>query len=386
MIKKIFTFLIVIFPLLSIYQSGISTLTIADIFLISLFPFFLAKLFKTRKTIKISFVLLSITFLICIQMMIFMILGKIDTSSIFTTLRLLLYYFTLAIFTKELFLIIDGIKYYKIISLISSILYIVQFFLLKVGDFFLPGTIPFLKTEVDEYNLIMKNHLWTSSAYARPRSFFGEPSHFAVYVSLCLAILLIREKKRNWKLIGILTFAMLLSGSGMAIILCAIIYFTILIKSILFGRLTLKKILLVILCLSIFIPIFGSYTTTESFSIFYNRTFIEKDSTEGRFGNFKEAFSLDKDFDEILFGEGVYKISDIEGQKYITSIPRVYTYFGIIGFLIFINMTIYLFIRKKKLNLIAWSMLFIISFASEILFHNLSFVFIPYIIKEDNYE
>ena len=133
----------------------------------------------------------------------------------------------------------------------------------------------------------------------------------------------------------------------------------------------------------ILVPIGNIYLKSESFNIFYNRTFIEKDSTEGRFGNFLDAFKKEKSTREVLFGEGVYKIADVEGQDYITSIPRVYTYFGILGFIIFAIIAIYKLIKLKGMNKISWIILFTISFAGEILFHNLIFTYIPYILCDE---
>lgn len=383
-IKKIFTLMIVSFPILSVYNTGIATLTFADIFLLGLFPFFLFLFGMSNKRVKISWILLLITLLIFFQMLIYLLLGKIDSSEVLTTLRIVLYYFTLSFFCNEFFNLKFGIRCYKVTTIIASLLYIIQFIFLKIFNVFIPGTIPGFSTAVDEYNIIMTTHSWTSDAYARPRSLFSEPSHFAIYVSLCLAILLLQDETKNWKIISIITIAMLLSGSGMAIILCFIIYLFYIISNL--KKITIKKIVYTIICILISLPLFGAYITTDSFEIFFNRTFIEKDSTEGRFGNFIDSFHFDKNVDEVMFGEGMYKIADVEGQKYITSIPRVYTYFGLLGFSIFTIIVLYLFKNLKGLNWISWTILFFISFAGEILFHNLFFVFAPYIIKEEKDE
>ena len=385
-IEKIFTLLIVLFPILSIYNTGISTLTFADIILFMLLPFFSIHLVKKNKnkSIKVSLELLIISVLIFLQMLLYSLFNISETSSVLTTLRVLLYYMTLAIFVKELFNIKWGIRYYTIVSLFASILYIIQFISLKVFNIFIPGTLPGFSTSADVYNSIMRAGEWTSNAYARPRSLFAEPSHFAVYVSLCLAILLLQNQKKNWKIIIPITIAMLISGSGMAIALCFIAYLMFFIKNA--YKISKKKILYAICAIIIICPFLFYYTKTESFNIFFDRTFIEKDSTEGRFGNFIDSFDFNKKTYEVIFGEGMYKIADVEGQDYITSIPRIYTYFGIVGMIIFTFLSIKNFIKLRGINFISWFMLFVIAFASEILFHNMMFVFIPYIKKKKNYE
>ena len=52
MLKKIFTILLIIFPILYMYQTPILTLTVADVLLIILIPFLLIDM--ARKKIKIS--------------------------------------------------------------------------------------------------------------------------------------------------------------------------------------------------------------------------------------------------------------------------------------------------------------------------------------------
>lgn len=381
-IRKAFTYLIVLFPLLSIYYSNISTLTIADILLFLILPLLLFYLFKNKVSIKISMFFLIVIFYMILQMLIYCVLGKMNNAAIFTTLRLILYYFTMCFFFKNFFDFQEGYKLYKKVAIISSLYFLFQFILLNLFDIFIPGTIPFFKSATDNYNSIMASHSWTSSAYARPRSFFTEPSHFAIYVGLCLAIMLLKKDKKDIKYIIIITVAMLLSGSGMAIILTIISYGLFLIKNI--KKISKKVILITIIGIIICIPILNVYLKSESFNIFYTRTFVEKDSTEGRFGNFTLAFTSKKDTISTIFGEGAYKIADVEGQNYITSIPRVYTYFGILGMLFFVISMIYYLIKLKEINKLSLIVLLAISFAGEILFHNLLFTYTPYILCKES--
>lgn len=381
--KKNFTYLIVLFPLLSVYFCGIATLTIADILLILLLPFLFLELYRGNNSKKMSFFFITLIYYMILQLLINCGTGSANSESALTTLRLILYYFIIGLFMKEFFDIKLGFKIYKKVSVIASIYYIIQFILLKVFNIFISGTLPFFKTSVDNYNTIMSNHAWTSSAYARPRSFFSEPSHFAIYVALCLALLLYKKNKNDLKYILIITIAMLLSGSGMAIILSVIIYGITFVKNL--NKISKRTIMITLIGVILAIPIGAVYLKSESFNIFYNRTFVQRDSTEGRFGNFAEAFKKKKSTKEIIFGEGVYKIEDVEGQDYITSIPRIYTYFGIVGSLFFVFTAIYNLKKLSGMNRISWIILLAISFAGEILFHNLVFTYVPYILcKEGN--
>lgn len=377
-LKKIFSSLLVLFPILYVYKSGISTLSVADVLLIAIIPILLIDIYKKRKNIHVSLILLIISFFMILQLLIYTEMGISSGSAFMTTLRVILYYLTCAIFVKDYFDLNFAINLYKKVAVISSLFLLFQFVLFNYFGLFIQGTIPGFETEVDKFNIIMNSHSWTSLAYARPRSFFSEPSHFAVYVSLAFAILLLYDKKKNWFMIITILLAMLLSGSGMATILCFLILTMFFIKSI--KNLSRKTILYICGILMIAAFIIPYYTNSNSFKIFYNRTFVQKDSTNGRFGNFAKSFTLDKKDYQIVLGEGVYKIEDVEGQEYITSIPRIYTFFGLSGMLLFIILCIRNFYKLKGINLTSWIILLAISFASEILFHSLLFVFIPYII------
>ena len=292
-IKKIYTVCLVFFPILSIYNLGISTLTLADALLIIVLPFCMWRLYKKRnQRIEKDNKLMGIAFLILIQTLIYYTIDIMSASNLFSALRILLYYFILAFFTKELFDLQFGTNVYKKVSCFSAILFIVQLVALKAFNVFIPGTLPWKSTCVDEYNNIMKNHAWTSSAYARPRSLFAEPSHLAVYMALALAILLLCDKEKDWKKIVLITCAMLLSGSGMAIVLCLIIFLIFGLKNI--KSLTNKKLIVIMIIGISFMPIFLYYIQSEPFKIFYKRTFIEQDSTKGRFGNFSDGFDRTK--------------------------------------------------------------------------------------------
>lgn len=379
-LNKIFSLFIVMFPILSIYNSGISTLSIADIILFALIPFLIFDIVKNKKKIKISRFLIGITFIIIFQLLLYYLFNWLTTDAVMTTLRIILYYGTSALFINEYFDYKLGIKYLKIISVIAAVYWLIQYILFNYFGVFIQGTLPFFKTEVDVYNNIMNNHMWTSYAYARPRSFFGEPSHFAVYEAIGLIMYLFKYEPKEKILIIIILLAMFLSGSGMAMILSAIVITIFAIKTL--KTLTTKKIVVVVLIILGIIALFPVYSKTGAFQTFYNRTFVEKDSTNGRFGNFVNAFSTNKEIHEVLLGEGIYKIADVEGQNYITSIPRIYTYFGIIGFLIFAGLCIYNFYKLKGISKYVWILLFAICFSSEILFHNLVMVYLPFIIKE----
>lgn len=379
-LNKIFTMFMVLFPILYIYNSGVLTLSVADIILVFLFLFLTLDMFNKKDNVRISNILLIIILFIIFQVLSYYLLNLINSESLMTTLRIILYYATCCLFVKEYFDFELGIEYLKRVALIAAIFWLVQYIFLNFFGIFIQGTLPFFKTEVDIYNKIMNTYSWTSYAYARPRSFFAEPSHFAVYEALGLLMYFSKYKSNDKISIIIIILSMFLSGSGMAMFLSVFVIFISSIEKI--KKINKKMIVYLIAILFVCISLYPIYSKTNSFQTFYNRTFIEKDSTNGRFGNFMDAFSTDKRLYKVIIGEGIYKIADVEGQKYITSIPRVYTYFGIIGFIFFIILSFYCFYRLVGINRKVWFLLFVICFASEILFHNLSIIYLPFILKD----
>ena len=119
-LNKLFTLLMVIFPILSIYNSGILTLTIADIVLIVLIPFLVIDIIKKGKKIKISKFLFVITLIIIIQLLMYFLFDLLNLEAVMTTIRIILYYGTCSIFVKEYFDYELGIKYLKRIAFVSA--------------------------------------------------------------------------------------------------------------------------------------------------------------------------------------------------------------------------------------------------------------------------
>ena len=89
-IKKIYTVCLVFFPILSIYNLGISTLTLADALLIIVLPFCMWRLYKKRnQRIEKDNKLMGIAFLILIQTLIYYTIDIMSASNLFSALRIL---------------------------------------------------------------------------------------------------------------------------------------------------------------------------------------------------------------------------------------------------------------------------------------------------------
>ena len=373
MLKKLFTILLIIFPILYMYQTPILTLTVSDVLLITIIPFLLIDM--ARRKIKISiYKPLGIIVLYIIMQTLIIILLSNDSSTnpiIFSILRLLLYYSVLMLFGRTYFDIDLGIKFYRKVAIFVCCFLFLQIIFEQFFNFYIPGTIPGLPISeaMTEYNAQK-----TAGNSARLRSLFAEPAHFATYVSLIFAIDLLNENKIN-KRILIYTLGLLLSGSSTGIFMVAIIYTVYFFKNIKsFSKRTLINISVIIALIAIILPL---YIQTDPFEIFYERTFLnENSSIDGRFGNYGLVLK-ETNTANMLFGRGTFA----EIDDYIPALPRIYYYYGLIGIIYFGIRTINNFIKLKGTQFASWLVLVILIFPTEFIFGYLIMVYMPFIMN-----
>ena len=367
--KKLFTLFIVLFHFFYLFATPIATLSVADVFLI-IFVIILSLHSARYKKLTISKIGCALCFYIAIHcLMIVMVnTGSDALSIILPTLRIILYYFTVALFSKDYFDPVLGLKAYKWAAVISTIFLIIQIIVLNIFGQYIPGNIfglPLLNQDLADFDARML----AGDIGHRPRSFFSEPSYYAIYVLLYLGIDLLALKKHDTKVIVLLTIGLLLSCSGTGIFSAAVIYIVFFIKN---FRLNDRKVLmssflaLVVLCLGLAI-----FTRSNSFQTFYDRTFVDETSMIGRFGTYENVFINNNDsMGTILFGRGVEKI-----DEYIAGVPRIYYYFGYIGMIVLLVLLIYSFKKKQCVNKTVLFLLIILSPGTEMLF---SYMILPY--------
>lgn len=378
MIKNIFTVLMIIFPILSVYNSPIATLTLADILLIILMPFVLIDIFwKKKARIKLNAGMGLVFLYTVIQLLIIIIFCDSEYANKVTmpTIRILTYYGIITFFTKTYFNMELGLKAYKRVAIFVTCFLFIQILFFNIFNIYIPGTIPGLPVSED---LIAYNNVKLNGSTARFRSLFNEPSHYAIYVVLALGIELLAKHKIDKKSVIILTLGLLMSGSSTGILMVAILYLIYIAKNMRnFSAKTIRNLILLACVAMIIMPI---YMQTQSFQIFYERTFENEQATEGRFGNYAIAF---KDTNNVtfFFGRGILKIED-----YIAAFPRIFYYYGLVGMIFFGIVTIRNFIRLKGINLVTWLILFILIFPTEMLFGKFILLYMPFMDYRERYE
>lgn len=220
--KKLFTLLVVIYPILSVYATPISKLSVADLLMSILFPFFLFNFFKVKNKITSTFILVG-SFIYYILITLFLQIA-IDTDvGILSTLRYALYLFCLILsfryFDSKL-----GIKLLQVITLSMSVYVIFQFTTYIVFSITLPWSIPGFEVIDENFVLLKQSEYYLT--YYRPTGVFLEPTHFAQYCVVYLIYMLFHNIRNKINLLKalVVTSAIVASGSSLGLIFIVFIW------------------------------------------------------------------------------------------------------------------------------------------------------------------
>lgn len=377
LITKLFTVFIVLYSLLYIYASPIESLSIADVILILFWAILIFVTIKNNFLLKVSLPAMFILFITLLNLFILIIFFKQDARIIlFPTLRMSAYIFTIAIFIRNYFDIELGKKSIIIISFISSLYLLIQLIISNLFHYYLPGTLPLplLSEDLSQYNLLMSIDY---NYYDRVRSFFVEPSHYAIYNILGLFYALYNNNKKNIVFIIVITLGLILSGSSTAIIMVPFIYIISFCKDI--RKMSKEKIIKLFFAILFIIMLLFVYIGSEKFEHFYNRTFVDKHAVNDRFDNYERIFNYNEENMYLEFLGHGYNKPDF----YIPSVPRIYWYYGILGIAFYMIYSLQRIIVLKGANKYVFVILFILSFASDLLLGQFALVYFAFILNDN---
>lgn len=378
---KIFTFIMTILPIASIYKFYIPIISVADflLLLLAIFTIFDNILLnkKNVNTVNIGkgnnhyeplILMLSFIFITLVSML---IVGHYSFEEVFKrALRYSIFSFTVSIVGYYYFDFKYGVRLIFNISILATVYIIIQTITYYVLGIVLPFIIPFLNPVAEEYVNITPLISWYKQFYYRPQSFFTEPAHFSQYVLIGLTYCLYRkellgEKNRIHTAI-FLSIGLVLSTSSIGIIMCAFVwgmYFINYFK----NKMTLKKLRLfyvLLFLLLILLPILWNIAivntavlrvfqatarTTDSFSLFSN------------LNNQQRILGLG-------LGNEDYYIGFMETMPFMNSFTIVLLSVGYLGFILYSLFFLILLIRKKGMFRVFVLILLILSGVSEIFF------------------
>lgn len=375
MLRKIYTWLLILFVILSLYSINIMTFTVADAILLALFPIYFLDAFR-KNQIKIHFPLTFCTFYIIIHMFLMMLL--FNSFEIFMpTMRFVGYLLFVAIFARSYFDINLGKKLLKYISIISTVYLIIQFIFMNYFNYYLTGFIPWLP--LDSQNLYTLNEQFYSISFNRPRSFFQEPAHYASFVLVYFSIGLFDNPRKNYFGLLIIGIGLIISGSLTGIITAIGLLLLKVIK--LIRKLPRKKISANFLVVSFVLSI-GTIivTNTTAFNYALYRLFESDQAYIGRLGNYSEILTVHKgSIIGFLFGHGM-----VELNNFIPAFPRIFVFFGILGVIAFLLYMILLIISTKGYKRAVLITLLISIIGTEIILGKFILLYLPFIINYGN--
>lgn len=211
---KAVTFLVVIYPLLSVY--GIPPINLGMVSLIILYFLFLV----TRDRIVLKWPKYFWLFFLYMFLLRFFNCFDFSFSSLFS-LNLIVFGFVLGISCKH-FDLQYGIKIYENIVLICCVFFFLQEVMFQISGTRVVGLLSLIPLNTGMSN---SDYISLFSIKDRSASFFLEPAHFAQYISPLLAVELFKNKKPVVNFYSVLiSITLLLLRSGTGVIIMSIIW------------------------------------------------------------------------------------------------------------------------------------------------------------------
>lgn len=346
--EKLFSALIVLFPIFSLYGIYLGAVTLADLLLLIISIPLYYTLLKNRVTIKafISPLFLIYSIYIIIQFFFVAADSRNWSDMLFRTLRYAYYTITIALLIKNFFLFEYAEKIYKIVAFFSVIFIIIQTLSFLLGGYYIQGYVPFLpvmRTELVDFS----QNIGLDGGDTRPRSIFGEPAHYSQFVLGYLSILLFSSKTSKWTFLGaiFLTFGLLLSVSSTGILGAFFIW-------LIWGVREIRKIKYNnVFYLLVLVPILYACYQLPFFQFFLERMEAGS-SSSGRFSGYSYLMNdVNYTLSEVFWGHGM----QLSFDKYLPGFANIYWYFGLVGLSIFMLTILVAFaegITKQKIILL----------------------------------
>ena len=364
-ISRCFILSILLLPILFQYLTPIEPINLGDAFLIiAAFIYTLNIPFKIESPIVFIILYIIIITTNCY------LLSHIPKYS--TTLHYLAYLFVILIMPK-LSKYKDYIfEMYRKVSLISATLLIVQTLLLKTIGYCLPGVLTFLPLTDPSMQDYTAAVLYTNSG--RCMSFYGEPSHYGIYVLPFLIITFFANSfvtRKGLIEAAYVSISLILCSSFTGVISAIIIWSIYLIFNIIRGKFSLSIVFLCIFSFGIFLFILLNSSAGE---YMFNDEIIERQSGM-RFEGFEalEMIIDNKGSSFLYWGNGM---NDIGEFVYLSGWPRLLYYFGVIGSLIYIY-CIASCARKRTVSIILLFLMGILMVGTEM---NFGIYFVVYML------
>ena len=356
--QRLVSLLFVLAPILNVYATGISGLGVGDATFLVLLGFLVLNrgvLSFTIHTIRIDKSLIVFAAYAIVSTMMNVIINHYSFNDALVRLIVMIFYITIIVVLSSNGVI--DIKYACRIYLVSAtvcsigvLLQVIYHYSFGNNLFLLIPFLNFNQSTLPNYNILSRfyNYMYTFSF--RPTSFFLEPSHFSLYVTGALAVLLnnnFTEMTERRKMINaaIISIAMLLSASGTGYLLLAVCWLNYTLRFFKQSKINSKQFFLFIIALSVVLYI---AFTNEYYDVLVNRIGSINNGTDSSINvRVLKGFYFLKELNPIewLFGIGcgnynsyvqVHNLLDTMFEhEYMNSVSYVLVSTGLVGMILF---------------------------------------------------
>lgn len=327
--------MVVLFPILSIYGIGVSTINWANIFMLIVFGVIIISPNRLDLKKDISYPILFLSFYVLFELVHSIIIDENTTEIVLRTFRYLAYLLFLAFFTKKYFSFEYGKRVYCYVAIFAICFIVFQTILLKISGIYISGYIPgapILNDGVVDFANNLERYANPKEFLVRPRSIFEEPAHFSQDVLAVLALVLFSDwkdgKKLKWGFF--VTFGLLLSMSNTGFLVGIIVWLNY------FFRNSKKYIYLFPVVIIVVVAVYYLPITQS----IIDRLFDGR-SAGGRFNGYSYVFDSELSLSEFLFGHGMINTQKL--NVYLAGYARLFWYFGVTGILLFASVFIALY-------------------------------------------
>ncbi|PQD96178.1 hypothetical protein CYL18_06140 [Pradoshia eiseniae] len=222
--NSIFTVLLLMFPIIRIYASGIPSLNLAELLMLILLSFSLVFLINQRldfnqKEYYLLIIIFTFIFLSAISAL--CIINFAIGDSLLRIVKWLFYF--LILLSAKYFLNKDlAVRLVKAITIIICTFLWIQLIAYYGFGINLTFRIPGLELNTTQVDLIVTS--FGNSNIYRPYSLFLEPSHFAYYASIGLCVFLFLNKHKNYSMPLFISISLVASTSTAALVFLVVIW------------------------------------------------------------------------------------------------------------------------------------------------------------------
>ena len=246
--NKLITALLVLMPILNVYATPISGFGVGDLVCLPLLVYVLFFKRTSKNTVVQSILTpLIVYFAYAVIISLFnLLLNDYSMRDVFIRLLVDLFYFVTVerCVTNRVINADHAYKIYVRVALIVSVLLFIQViahYVLGRNVFFLIPFLNYNQSTLATYEAYVNVYEYMYSYQFRPTSVFLEPSHFALYVSPCVAFVLnkVNVGRKDFIFAFLMTAAVLLSTSGTGYLIVFIVWASYIFKVIKSNRIKL---------------------------------------------------------------------------------------------------------------------------------------------------